>query len=385
MRRCDELVNVLARIIYEVKVHKVSVDVAFKKVCRGSCVKGLREREELYEMVREFISDYHKLMCSAKRGVSYRKLARLWLEGSYSPSEAIHCTYSYPEWFVNELARALSREELVEVLKAMNRRVWWLRINTLLAPEEGVLREIESERVEYEVSKDIPYMVRVLSSKKPIRLLQVVKEFKALPQDLSSAAVVEALRPEPGDSVVDLASAPGMKTSLIMMLSDNRARVVACDKSLRRLSIMKDLLRKLGVDLGRVTLLHTDSTRLKCRRFDKALVDAPCSNSGAIGKDPGIKVSLTKGKVIHNSSIQVEMVRNALTLADFITFSTCSILPDEGEFIISKLGPNGFKLLKPLKWVSSGYPVVDFYESLMRLMPHKHLCEGFFIASLISN
>ncbi|MEM0505041.1 MAG: RsmB/NOP family class I SAM-dependent RNA methyltransferase [Sulfolobales archaeon] len=385
MRYERNLIDILAKVLYEVMEHKVSLDVAFKKTCRGKCVGGLKEREELYGVVRKFISDYFRLACCFRGYASYRKVARHWLEGKCVPPELIHCIYSYPEWFVNELLKVLDMNELVGVLKAMNERVWWLRVNSLLASEEGVLRGLELEGVEYEVFKEIPYMVRVVSSKKPIRLLRVVKEFKVVPQDLSSAVVVEALNPECGDSIIDLASAPGMKTSLIMMLAENRAKVVACDKSIRRLSIMKTLLRRLGVDLSRVVLIHADSTYLSCRHFDKALVDAPCSNSGAVGKDPGIKISITRGKVIRNSSIQLEMLRNALGLADYITFSTCSIFPEEGEFVIGKLGLERSKFLRPIKWVDYGYPIVSFYDLVMRLMPHKHLCEGFFIASLRLN
>lgn len=382
MRLNKALITVLARVLYEIRERRVSLDVAFKKVCRSSCVRGLNEREELYNLARRFVSDYYRLLCCFGSGLSYRRLVRLWLEGRCIPPETLPCIYSYPEWLVDELLKVLGLEELIEVLKAMEERVWWLRINTLLSSEESVLRSLESEGVDYVVSKEVPYMVRVLRSKKPIRLLKVFKEFKAVPQDLSSALAVEALRPERGDSIIDLASAPGMKTSLIMMLAENRAKVVACDKSLKRLSIMKDLLRRLGVDLSRVSLIHTDSTYLIGRRFDKALVDAPCSNSGAIGKDPGIKLSITRGKVFRSSSIQVEMLRNALNLAEYVTFSTCSLLPEEGELVISKLWLDGIKLLRPIAWVGYGYPVVDFYRSVMRLLPHRHLCEGFFIAVL---
>lgn len=381
MRRKD-LIDLLAKILYEVKVRRVSVDVAFKRVCGGTCVKGLEEREEVYKVVRDFISDYHKIMCYVESGISCRGVARVWLDRKYVVPETTHCIYSYPKWFVDELLKVLSLDELVRVLKAMNERVWWLRINTLLSPEERVLKDLESEGVDYEVFKEVPYMVRVLSSRKPVRLLKVVREFKAVPQDLSSAVVVESLKPSSKDYVVDLAAAPGMKASLTMMLAENRARIVACDKSLRRLTIMKGLLKRLGVDLSRVTLVHADSTYLSFRGFDKALVDAPCSNSGAIGKDPGIKISLTRGKVVRNCETQLNMLRNAMRLADYVVFSTCSILPDEGEFIISKLGINGFELFKPIGWVGSGYPVVSFYNSVMRLMPHRHLCEGFFIAVL---
>jgi 16S rRNA (cytosine967-C5)-methyltransferase len=383
IRGSKKVVDILAKVLYEVKEHHVSVDVAFKRVCKGRCVKGLEEREELYNLVRDFISDYFKLKCYVMDDeVSYRELARLWLGREYEVINELHCIYSYPKWFVDELVSLLGVDEASKVLNAMNSRVWWLRVNTLRTSEEGVLRELELEGVDFIVSKELPYMIKVLSYKKPIRTLKPVKEFKVVPQDLASAVVVEALKPGFNESIIDLAAAPGLKTSLIMMLSENRARVVACDKSLRRLNIMRNLLKRLGVDLSRVSLIHSDSTVINFRRFDKALVDAPCSNSGAIHKDPGIKISLTKGKVLHNSVIQSKLLSNALRLADYVTFSTCSILPEEGEFIISKLDLNEVKLSRTITWASKGYPVINSYESLMRLMPHIHECEGFFIATL---
>jgi len=383
IRGSRRVVDILAKILYEVKEHHVSVDVAFKRVCRGKCVKGLEEREELYNLVRNFISDYFKLKCYVgDEEVSYRGLARLWLDRKYVVVNELYCIYSYPKWFVDELVNLLGVDEVSKALNAMNSRVWWLRVNTLRTSEESVLRELELEGVEFIVSKEVPYMVKVVNSKRPIRTLKPVKEFKVVPQDLASAVVVEALKPGFNESIIDLTAAPGLKTSLIMMLSENRAKVVACDKSLKRLNIMRNLLKKLGVDLSRVSLIHSDSTTISLRRFDKALVDAPCSNSGAIHKDPGIKLSLTKGKVLHNSIIQSKLLSNALRLADYVTFSTCSILPEEGEFIISKLDLSDVKLFRAITWVGKGYPVVNFYESLMRLMPHIHECEGFFIATL---
>jgi len=386
VRSGKELINLLARVLYEVKERGVSIDVAFKKVCGGKCAKNLNERENLYEIVRNFISDYIKLTCyvgSSK--VSNKELARIWLKNINRSVDAgeLYCMYSYPKWFVDDLLKLMPYDDVRDLLNSMNKRIWWLRINTLKGSEESVLRNLDMEGVNYVVDEDIPYMVKILYSPKPIRLLNVVKEFKAVPQDKASAAVVEVLKPEVNDAIIDLAAAPGMKTSLIMMLTENRANVVAADLSLRRVINMKYLLKKLGVDLSRVQLLHTDSISANYRpRFNKALLDAPCSNSGAIGKDPSIKITLSKGKVIRYSLLQVKLITKAISLSERVVYSTCSLLPEEGEFVIDKVA-SFVKLDKSIEWACNGYPVVNFYNKLMRLMPHKHECEGFFISLLI--
>jgi len=380
----SELVSILARILYEVKENKVSVDVAFKRVCKGRCVKSLEERERLYEISRRFISDYIRIVCCSNyRRLSYRGIARLWLNGVCNELlNELHCIYSYPKWFVDRLLELMPKPEVERLLESMNKKVLWLRVNTLKSSIEGVLRGLDNEGVECVTCKEVPYMVKVLKTRKPLRLLSVVKEFKAIPQDLSSAAVVEALKPEPGDYILDLTAAPGMKTSLIMMLTDNKAKVVACDLSLRRVLIMRNLLKKLGIDLSRVNIIHTNSIMMNYRiTYDKVLLDAPCSNSGAIGKDPSIKVILTEGKVQYNSTLQFKLLSKALSLANYITFSTCSILPEEGELVISRV-LDRVKLVRPLNWVSNGYSIVSFNHNLMRLMPHIHESEGFFISTL---
>jgi 16S rRNA (cytosine967-C5)-methyltransferase len=80
-----------------------------------------------------------------------------------------------------------------------------------------------------------------------VRLLRAVREFRAVPQDVASAVAVEYLDVRPGDVVLDMCAAPGLKTSLISMLSSGEARVVAVDVSLRRLLAAKHILRRMGV------------------------------------------------------------------------------------------------------------------------------------------
>ncbi len=381
MRRDKLIVKVLSSVLYEVLNHKVSVDVAFKRACKGRCADSLEEREKLYNMARELVSDYLKVLCVNTRLRSYGKIVRFWLSKQWNDANLPPwCRLSYQRWFYEKLA-SLVGDEVEELLSEMNRRRWWLRINTLKAPEEKVLRQLEDEGVEYEVDKHFPYMVFVKHSPKPVRLLKPVKEFMAIPQDKASAAVVNALNPEPGDVILDMAAAPGMKTSLIMMLAENRARVVAVDISYRRLLMCANLLMKLGVDLSKVHLVAADSRDVFLRSvFDKVLLDAPCSNSGAVSKDPGVKIHLTPSKVRHYSEIQKDLISRAVKHAsNLVVYSTCSIMPEEGEEVITTVH-DAVRLVRKYPWSSPGYRVVDFHDKVMRFFPHKHLTEAFFLA-----
>ncbi len=375
-------IKILARVLYEVLNHKVSIDVAFKRACKGVKLRSTDEREYLYELARMFISDYQKLQCVLGRTKSLSKLVRAWLRGVSDEGLPPYCRLSYSKWFYDKVTSLLGKEEGEQLLASMNERIWWLRINTLKAPEERVLKLLESEGVEYVIDREYPFLLRIKRTPKPIRLLRPVKDYMAIPQDKASVAVVDVLSPGAGELIVDMAAAPGMKTSLIMMLTENRAKIAAIDISYRRILLMKNLLKKLGIDLTRVHLIASDSARIKLPRHpDKVLLDAPCSNSGAVSKDPALKISLTEGKIKYYASKQAELLRNAIQLGRVIVYSVCSIMPEEGELVIS-LFKDRVTLEKTLNWASSGYKGLPLSDRVMRLFPHKHLTEGFFIAKI---
>ncbi len=375
------VIKLLSRVLYEVVKHKVSIDVAFKRACKRVCAEGLEERERLYEMARSVVSNYILIQCLTGKVKSFGKAVRSWIKGLENlESLPPWCRLSYSKWFYDELKALLGSERVEAVLRAMNERRWWLRINTLKASEERVLRMLEAEGVRFEVDKDFSYMVRVISTPRPVRLLKPVKEYLAIPQDKASAAVVEALRPEADDLIIDMASAPGIKASLIMMLTENRARLLCLDISYRRLVKEVLLLKRLGVNLSRVWIAATDSRKPPLNwKGCKVLLDAPCSNSGAVDKDPGIKIHLTKSKVNYYSSIQRSLLKSALSIGNLIVYSTCSILPEEGELVVNDF-KEAVRFERVFKWMSPGYPVVSFSESVMRTYPDIHGTEAFFLA-----
>jgi 16S rRNA (cytosine967-C5)-methyltransferase len=380
----SRLSKVLAGVLHEVLRHRVSVDVAFRRVCGGWCASSVDERELLYDAARRFVADYVKLLCVSGKRRRPRDLVKLWLSGFEEPSEP-YCRLSVPGWLYDRLY-ALLGDEAVRLFEAMSVRVWWLRVNMLKSSIEGVVRGLESEGVIVEVSRDYPYMLKIIKTPKPVRLLRVVREFKAIPHDIASAVVVEALRPERGDSVLDACAAPGIKTSLIAMLAEGRVRIKAIDISGRRITVMRKLMRKLGVPDEAVEYMVADSRKVELREhYDKALVDAPCSNTGAMAKDPALRVTITPGKVEYYSRLQKGILENILKYASRVTYTTCSILPEEGEEVVETVADKA-KLEKPqIKMCGEPYKGYSVSQSTCRLYPHIHESEGFYIANMVTH
>ncbi len=381
------VVDVLSKVIFEVISKKVSIDVAFKRACRGKCVRTLEEREELYEKARRFVSDYIRLLCALGRPPkSRRELVRAWLKGFKEPREP-HCLLSYPKWMYDRLTNLLGREEGETLMRSLNERKWWLRVNTLRASPEKVVRELEREGVEFEVDSRVWFLIKVVKSPKPVRLLNVVKSLQAIPQDKASVYTVLALDPEPGDVVLDMTAAPGMKTSLIIALTECRTKVVATDISSKRVDSMRALLRKLVGRVCEPEIVLADSIKPPLRpSFDKVLLDAPCSNSGAIHKDPSVKVNLTEGKLKYYSVLQEKLLRQALRLGSIVVYSTCSLFPEEGEEVVERVlgGDVEAKLIKPLEGLPSGYCSYRYSNYFTRFFPHIHESDGFFVAKFLA-
>lgn len=414
----DNVVAVMANVAYLIDEMRTNVDKAFTYTCRKyRCHSDQLTRENLFSLVQEFISKFIMVESLAekvgRKKASYRTYAKLFLyiklkELGYTiPSKLYRAVtrdfgdevesaladlepwqrLSYPQWLYLRLMNIIGKDEAEKLLEGMNRRIMWLRINTLKIDIDKALRLIEREDVRYEVEKGIPFVVRVLSSSKPIRNLKIVREGSAVIQDKASVLTVLAMDPTPGDLIYDFAAAPGIKTSLIMQLTENKATVIAFDRSPKRITSMKSLLKKYGVDTDRVHIVLADSRIVSMsERADIALVDAPCSSSGAIPKDPSIKFLLKNPEIPQKMRrIQAALLENAIRYSARIVFATCSILPDEGEEVIEEtLSKNDVVLEDPNIPASRGYRRYSIWNKVRRTYPHIDECEGFFIARIAS-
>ncbi len=286
----------------------------------------------------------------------------------------------HPEWYVKIVEKVVPRYE--ELLMANLNQTLYVRINTLLKSPESVFRLLERQGVLLEETP-LPEVFRVVSYEKPLIILEGYDRYFVI-QDLASCLVSVSLNPEPGDTVVDLASAPGSKTSHMAAMMENKGRIIAIDNSRERIERMRARLKRLGV--RNVEYRVYDGTKFR-HEADKVLLDAPCSSTGSVRNYPSVKWRYSPRKFQGLLKLQRKMLMNSSGIADDIVYSTCSITFEENEgnlikfdgiFDVEKLDlPIGLPGIRKY-----GQKTFDKAERVVRLYPHIHDTAGFFISRL---
>jgi 16S rRNA (cytosine967-C5)-methyltransferase len=186
-----------------------------------------------------------------------------------------------------------------------------------------------------------------------------VNPLTARVQDIGSQSIVPLLRLEAGQTFLDLCAAPGNKTAQALAAG---VRAIACDIHLRRLAPLKSL----GIDL--VVLDGTRTLPFR-RRFDRILIDAPCSGTGTLAHNPEIKWRLQPADLTDLHARQVALLeqgRCALAPGGVLVYSTCSLEREENEVVVGTV---------------SGALVVE----TMRRIPGRDAGDGFFAAAIRSS
>ena len=178
-------------------------------------------------------------------------------------------------------------------------------------------------------------------------------------QDIGAQAIVPLLQLQAGQTFLDLCAAPGNKTAQAL---ETGVRATACDLHFHRLAGMKNLDARL------VTL---DGTRPLpfARPFDRILVDAPCSGTGTLGRNPEAKWRFHPRDLTDLQARQMALLRNAreaLAAGGLLVYSTCSLEAEENEEVVAKTVPEGL--------------IVD----TMRRIPGRDEGDGFFAAVIKS-
>ena len=151
-------------------------------------------------------------------------------------------------------------------------------------------------------------------------------------QDIGSQSIVPLLELESGQSFLDLCAAPGNKTAQAL---EAGVRAVACDLYYHRIAQLKELGAELLVLDGTAPLPFG-------RQFDRILVDAPCTGTGTLGRNPEIKWKLTPGDLADLQGRQTALLtqaRAALATGGLLVYSTCSLEPEENEAVIGAVAP----------------------------------------------
>ncbi|MDI6806588.1 MAG: RsmB/NOP family class I SAM-dependent RNA methyltransferase [Candidatus Aenigmarchaeota archaeon] len=213
-------------------------------------------------------------------------------------------------------------------------------------------------------------------------------------QEAASMIPPLVLDPKQNEIILDMCAAPGSKTTQIAEMMGNRGVIVANDNNLKRLKALRANLQKLGVMNCVVTYTDARDFWKSGLKFDKILLDVPCSGSGSIVTSWRImnewSVRIIKRMSRFQKSLLVAATR-CLSKDGILVYSTCSMEPEENEenvdFAVRKLGLEVEKFkIKNLKCREGMLEWDKKYDksvtNAVRIFPHDNLTEGFFVCKL---
>lgn len=262
----------------------------------------------------------------------------------------------------------------------LNKKVT-LRVNNLKASTEEIIDIFNSENIQFnQVTwyKDAFIIENV--DEYDLQDLDIYKQGKIYLQSLSSMLPPIVLNPKVNENILDMCAAPGGKTTQMACLSNNKAFITAVERNKIRAEKLKYNLQKQGA--GTVNVMIDDARNLSdFFKFDKILLDAPCSGSGT---DNVFKSNFTKELIQKSSKTQEVLLKKALKLlkpGGELIYSTCSILKEENENILEKCLKNTDYNLEKIELSDEIELLPSKFEEVKTIAPNEYF-EGFFVAKI---
>ena len=251
-------------------------------------------------------------------------------EGKAPEPQDLATRTAHPQWLINRWTKAYGAERAAKIAAA-NQELSYPDVLSLRGDEPP--QAVRSQLV--------PDLWKLHGSSADL------DRARFYPMDEGSA-VIAAIARACGDDILDLAAAPGGKT---IYMTRHGARVVSNDISLARLRALKGT--------GGPHLVVSDGRKPPfARKFDVVLLDAPCSATGTIRKNPEIKWRLRESDLASFASLQRDLLRSAMSLANkYVVYSTCSLEPEENDALVEGFAREDITRFVPesaLSWVSDG-------------------------------
>lgn len=291
-------------------------------------------------------------------------------------SQYLSIKYSHPEWLVSKWLKRFQENETEALLKANNEKP---PFTIAVKPEE------RHEIADYLYRKGFKTLPTKYSSAGlivegqgyEIRKTLMEAPFFWIAQDEASQLVCFLVEPSEGSTLLDACASPGGKTLLAAVLM-KKGKIVCLEKNRERFKILNKNIKRVKRFLPHVEIEARHADACYCEniipknfRFDRIIVDAPCSSLGVIRRNPDVRYRISKKEIKRLSEIQkliLEKVSRFLSRDGILVYSVCSTEPEEGEEVI-----NNF-LQKHKEFCTI---------KMLRTYPHIDRMDGFYIAKLL--
>jgi 16S rRNA (cytosine967-C5)-methyltransferase len=325
--------------------------------------------------VNESVSLVRAARLSSATALVNAVLRRATREAEYDPAaevsdsiEKIAIQTSHPVWLIDRWAQAFGLDQAESFANANNMMPpTAFRVVANRANQSEIVSKLNAAGATLESSTIVDGALRVSGAAPVLRELSAAGEIYL--QDEASQLVARELEVKPNERVLDLCAAPGGKSTLMADRSEDGAFIIAADRSASRMATVVNTMRLHELKSVKPTILDAfESLPFIEGSFDKVLVDAPCSGTGTLRRNPEIRWRLTPVDIVKLAEQQKQILRRAVEMVKpggRLIYSTCSVEPEENEEVIEEVLANDerFQLLKTT-----------------RTWPQHEGCDGFFVA-----
>lgn len=285
---------------------------------------------------------------------------------------------SFPAWMAERWVARFGPGPARALAAAMNEPApVTLRANALLTTRDDLARELREAGIETEAGRLSPDAL-ILKKRINVFTVPAFREGKFEVQDEGSQIVSLALDPHPGWRVLDACAGAGGKTLHMAALMKGRGEIFAYEPVERRREELRRRLRRARVQ--NVRILPPQFPEALAGMMDAVLVDAPCSGTGTIRRNPLIKSRLTPDDIARHHGEQVALLRQwgpCVRPGGLLAYATCSVMAEENEEVVATLP--GFSAVA-IDRARLNLPPEP--APFLALLPHLHGTDGFFVALL---
>ena len=244
--------------------------------------------------------------------------------------------YSIPQYFCDILEKQYGSENLNQAIISLKKIPYLsVRVNKLKYSEEEFEEFLKEKDIQIIKKVDSVYYVNsglIINSKE-------FKEGKIIIQDASSYLAAKNLGAKSNELVLDICAAPGGKTAVLAEEMENKGEIIAIDIHQHKKKLIEENMKKLGIDIVKATVLDARNVNKQGRKFDKILVDVPCSGYGVIRKKPEILYTKNRENIEELASLQLEILNSAADIlkdGGELIYSTCTIISQENTENVEK-------------------------------------------------
>ena len=244
--------------------------------------------------------------------------------------------YSIPKWFYDTLEKQYGNDNLKQAITSLKKIPYLsVRVNKLKYSEEEFEEFLKEKDIQIIKKVDTVYYVNsglIINSEE-------FKTGKIIAQDASSYLAAKNLGAMPNELVLDICAAPGGKTAVLAENMENMGEIIAIDIHQHKIKLIDTNMKKLGIDIVKAIIMDARNVNKQGRKFDKILVDVPCSGYGVIRKKPEILYSKNRESVEELAKLQLEILNSAADIlkdGGELIYSTCTITDEENTNNIKK-------------------------------------------------